>query len=198
MAWQITGTGIGPCSCRVSCPCELGELVADQGWCSGVFAFDLKSGTIDGIDVGGTRVVFIGDWPSGFLSGNGKARLICDTAMSAEQQGALESVLSGKKGGVFEVMSTLVTEVLPTITAPISFNRNANGDIEATIGDFGLAKYTPLRNQAGDVTRLLHGAAAFREDVALGKGTGSKFSAPGMRSWEGGGHSELMEFDWSA
>src|SRR5437867_2345044 len=73
MAWQISGTGLGPCSCKVSCPCELGELVADQGWCSGVFAFDLRSGNVDGVDVSGTKVVFVGDWPSGFLSGNGKA-----------------------------------------------------------------------------------------------------------------------------
>jgi hypothetical protein len=196
MAWQITGTAIGPCSCKVSCPCELGELVGDQGWCSGVFAFDLRSGNIDGVDVGGTKVVFIGDWPSGFLSGNGKARLVCDDAVSADQQSALESVLSGQKGGVFEVMSTLVSENLPTLKAPIRF-RQSDSDIEVSVGDFGTGKYTPLRAQTGEITRLLHGAAAFRDDVQLGKGTGTRFSPPGMRSWESGGHSELLEFDWS-
>jgi len=162
-----------------------------------VFAFDLRSGNVEGVDVGGTKVVFIGDWPSGFLSGEGKARLVVDDAMSAEQQAALEGVLSGQKGGVFEVMSTLVTEVLPTLRAPITFNRTGD-DLEATVGNFGTAKYTPLRTQTGETTRLLHGAAAFRDDVLLGKGTGTRFSVPDMRAWESGGHSELLEFDWSA
>jgi len=196
MAWQISGSAIGPCSCKVSCPCELGELVGDQGWCSGVFAFDFTSGDIDGVDVGGTKVVFIGDWPSGFLSGNGKARLVCDTAVTAEQQAALEAVLSGSKGGVFEVIATLVSENLATIKAPVSFNRDGD-DVRVTVGDFGTATYTPLRTQTGERTRLLHGAAAFRDDVLLGKGTGTTFRPPDMRSWESGGHSELLEFDWS-
>jgi hypothetical protein len=197
MAWQITGTAIGPCSCKVSCPCELGELEGDQGWCSGVFVLDLASGNIDGVDVGGTKIAFIGDWPSGFLAGNGKGRVVCDPAVTAEQQAALEAVITGQKGGVWEAIGSLVSEILPTLKAPISITRS-NGDISATVGDFGAAKYTPLRGPTGEVTRVLHGAAAFRDDVALGKGTGTKFSPPDMRSWEGGGHSELLEFNWSA
>jgi hypothetical protein len=173
----------------------LGELEADRGWCSGILALDINSGSIDGVNVGGAKVVFIGDWPGGFLGGNGKGRLVCDQHVSSEQQAALESVLSGQKGGVFEVLASLVTESLPTIKAPITFNRS-NGDVSVTVGDFGEGKYVPIRNQAGEVTRLLHGAAAFREDVNLGKGTGTKFSPPDMRSWDGGGHSELAEFDW--
>ena len=46
--------------------------------------------------------------------------------------------------------------------------------------------------------RLSEMTGLIRDDVALGKGTGTKFSPPDMRSWESGGHSELMEFDWSA
>ena len=190
MAWQINGTYVGPCSCRVSCPCELGELVADQGWCSGILALDIRSGSVDGVDVGGTKVVFIGDWPSGFLAGNGTGRLVCDAAMSDAQQSALEGVMSGQKGGVFEVLSSLVPQSLPTLRAPIAFSRNGE-NVEVSVGDIGVGTYSPLKSQTGETTRLLHGAAAFREDVFLGKGTGSRFSPPDMRSWEGGGHSEL-------
>lgn len=197
MAWKIEGTYLGPCSCKVSCPCELGELEADRGWCSGILAFDVRSGSVDGVDVGGTRTVLIGDWPSGFLAGNGKGVLYFDDTTSAEQVAALESVYWGKKGGVFDVLGGLVVEWLPSQKAPISFSYK-DGDGEVSVGDVGTGTFSQLRGATGEPTRVLHGAAAFRDEVFLGKGTGSRFHPPGMRDWESGGHSERAEFDWSA
>ena len=75
MAWRITGTYYAPCSCNVGCPCTLGELEADRGWCSGTLVFDIQGGNVDGTNVGGTKVAVVGDWPSGFLAGNGTSRL---------------------------------------------------------------------------------------------------------------------------
>ena len=51
-------------SCNVGCPCILGEMEGDRGWCSGALIFDVQGGT----DVGGTKVAFVGDWPSGAIS----------------------------------------------------------------------------------------------------------------------------------
>src|SRR5215210_7704701 len=103
MAWRIQGNYYGPCSCNVSCPCALGEMEADQGWCSGSLAFDIKSGNVDGNDVSGTTVVLIGDWPSGFLGGNGTARVYVDPSVSPEKRALLEPLFTGQRGGVFEV-----------------------------------------------------------------------------------------------
>jgi hypothetical protein len=55
MAWHITGTDLGPCSCDIGCPCILGEMEGDRGWCSAVRLYDIHSGEVDGIDVRGTR-----------------------------------------------------------------------------------------------------------------------------------------------
>ncbi len=85
MAWQIIGTYYAPCSCNVGCPCTLGELDGDEGWCSGALIFDIKGGSVDGADVGGTKVAFVGDWPRGFLAGDGTARLYFDPGVSQEQ-----------------------------------------------------------------------------------------------------------------
>jgi hypothetical protein len=54
MAWHITGTDLGPCSCDVGCPCILGEMEGDRGWCSAVRLYDIHSGDVDGIDVVGS------------------------------------------------------------------------------------------------------------------------------------------------
>ena len=66
MAWRITETYYAPCSCNVGCPCTLGKLEGDRGWCSGTLVFDIH---------GGTKVALVADWPRGFLAGNGTSRL---------------------------------------------------------------------------------------------------------------------------
>ncbi|HXG36452.1 MAG TPA: DUF1326 domain-containing protein [Dehalococcoidia bacterium] len=196
MAWRISGTYWAPCSCKVSCPCELGEPEGDQGWCSGSIAFEIGSGNVDGTDVSGSKVVFVGDWPSGFISGNGTGRLYFDTAVSQEQRAALESLLSGQRGGVFEVFASLVPKVLPSKEAPINIAKGAE-ETRITVGDFGELISKPLRGASGEVTKLLHGAFAFRDEIILAKGSGSRWRDPEMRQWESGGHSEQSEFDWS-
>ncbi len=198
MAWRITGTYYAPCSCNVGCPCILGEMEGDRGWCSGALIFDIQGGNVDGTDVGGTKVAFVGDWPSGFLAGNGTGRIYFDPEVSQEQRSALESVLSGQQGGVFEILSSLVVDVLPTRETPIEIQTDGEETTRIRVGDFGAFVVQPLRGPEGDFTRLLHGAAAFRDDIILARGTGSRFHDPEMREWESGGHAERGDFDWSA
>lgn len=197
MAWRITGTYYGPCSCKVSCPCALGEAEADQGWCSGILAFDIRTGNVDGVSVDGVRAVLVGDWPGGFLQGNGTARLYFDPSLPQRQRAALEEVLGGKKGGVFEAVGGLLSKVLPSKEAPINVQKGAE-ETHITVGTMGELVVRPLKGASGEYTRLLHGAATFRDDLILAKGIGSRWRDPEMRQWESGGHAEQADFDWSA
>lgn len=197
MAWRLSGTYWSPCSCRVGCPCTLGELEADQGWCSGVLVFDIQSGDADGTDVSGTKVALVGDWPSGFLSGNGTGRLYFDRAVSQQQRAALEAIFSGQRGGVFEAVGALISKVLPSKEAAVNIQKGTD-ETRITVGDFGNLVVKPLRGPTGELTRLLHGAAAFRDEIILAKGTGFSWRDPEMRQWESGGHAEQAAFDWSA
>ena len=110
----------------------------------------------------------------------------------------MESVIGGQKGGVFEVLSSLITEVRPPKEAPIDIQTDEEATTRIRVGDFGAVVVVPLRGPEGDFTRLLHGAAAFREDTNLAKGTGTRWQDPEMRQWESGGHAEFTDFDWSA
>jgi hypothetical protein len=197
MSWHLSGTYYAPCSCKVGCPCALGELEADQGWCSGAILLDIRSGNVDGVDVSGTKAFLLADWPSGFLSGNGTGRLYFDPGVAREQRSALEAVLKGQRGGVFEVFSALIPTFLPTKEAPITLQAGAD-ETRATIGEVAEVVVTPLRGASGEYTRLLHGAAAFRDDLILGRGTGTRGHDPEMRTWQSGGHGEQGDFDWSA
>ena len=197
MAWEISGTYWAPCSRKVGCPCALGELEGDHGWCSGTLAFDIRKGKVDGVDVGGSKVVLAADWPSGFLAGNGKGRVYFDSKMSAEQRSAVEGVITGQKGGVLEAISALVPTFLPAKTAQIAIQRK-DDETRIKIGDVGELVSTRMRGASGEFTRLLHAAAGFRDDVFLSKGTGTRWNDPDMKRWESSGHSEEADFDWSA
>ena len=197
MAWRLTGTYYTPCSCNVGCPCLLGEMEGDRGWCSGALVFDVRGGSVDGTDVGGTKVALAADWPSGFLAGNGTGRLYFDPEVSQEQRNALGSVLSGEQGGVFEILSSLVPDILPAREASIEIQTDEEETTRIKVGDFGALVVQPLRGPEGDFTRLLHGAASFRDDIILARGTGSRWQDPEMRQWESGGHAEQADFDWS-
>ena len=198
MAWRITGTDLGPCSCDIGCPCILGATEGDRGWCSAVRLYDIQSGDIDGVDVSGTKVALVADWPSGFLAGNGTGRLYFDPGVSQEQREALETLITGQRGGVFEVIGALVPNFLPSGEAAITIQVDEEGTTQAAVGDIGVVVVRPLRGPQGDFTRLLHGAAAFRDDIILADGTGTYFRAPELREWESGGHGERVDFDWSA
>jgi len=197
MAWQLVGTYWGPCSCKVSCPCELGEPEGDDGYCAGALAFQFQRGRVDEVDVSGCQVVLVGDWPRGFVSGDGTGRLYFDPSLSPQQRQALEAVLQGKKGGVFEAVAGLIPRFLPSKEASIRIEKGEE-ETRIQVGDVGLLVTRPLKGAGGQPTRLLHGAFAFRDEVVLARGTGSYWRDPDLRQWESRGHSEMATFDWSA
>jgi hypothetical protein len=171
-------------------------MEGDRGWCSGTIAVDVQNGQVDGTDVSGAKAILVADWPSGFLAGNGTGRMYFDAGLSGPQREALEQVLTGRRGGVFESIGSLVSSWLPAKTAPI--NVQQEGDkTHITVGDLGELMVEPLRGATGEPTRLLHGAASFRDDIILGRGSGTRWRDPELRQWESGGHAELSEFDWS-
>ena len=197
MAWRLTGTYYLPCSCNVGCPCEFGEMEGDRGWCSAAIVLDVRSGEVDGTDVSGTKAAFDGDWPSGFLAGNGTGRLYFDQGVSQEQRSALESVIRGERGGVFEILASLTPQFLPSKEAPINIQPGED-TAHIKVGDFGAMVVTPLRGPEGDLTTVRHAPGAFVAEFVLSKGTGSSWRDPEMREWESGGHAERAEFDWRA
>jgi hypothetical protein len=197
MAWHIASTYYGPCSCNVGCPCELGEPDDDRGWCSGTLTFAIDRGNVDGTDVSGSKVTLVGDWPRGFVSGNGMGHLYFDSAISQKHRAALEAVLTGQRGGVFEAIGALITNTLPSKEASIDIKTGPE-ETRISVGDFGEMVVRPLKGATGEYTRLVHGAFTFRDNVILAKGSGSYWRDPEMRQWDSGGHAEQADFDWSA
>lgn len=196
MAWRISGTYWAPCSCNVGCPCLLGEMKADQGWCSAALVFDIRTGQVNNVDVSGAKVALAADWPGGFLEGNGQGRIYFDRSLSQQQRDALEPIVKGQAGGALAGIGMLTSTFLSNKDASIDIQRNGD-ETRIEVGEVGRLVSVPLRGANGHVTRLLHGAASFRDDVVLARGTGTMWQDPELRQWESGGHSEQADFDWT-
>lgn len=197
MSHRIEGTYYVPCSCDVGCPCIFGAEDGDRGWCSGAMFIDVRSGEAEGVDVGGTRVVLVADWPRGFVAGGGKARLYFDSGVRDDQRQALEPVVQGRDGGVLEGLGSVIDEWLPSEQAEIRVEEE-DGGVRYAVGDVGVGVAKPLRNEEGELTVVRGAPVAFVPDTVLGRGDGTRFSPPDMRSWESGGHSEQGDFVWSS
>ncbi len=56
--YDLQGTFYEACDCEVICPCWAG-VPPDMGSCTGLFAWDISTGTVEGIDVSGSKVVVL-------------------------------------------------------------------------------------------------------------------------------------------
>lgn len=200
MSWQVSGRSMELCSCNAMCPCWLGpEGKPDQEWCSAVFGFDIESGSSDGVDLAGTRVVLMAHWPENFFSGNGSARLFIDSSASADQQRELEAIYSGNKGGTLEgLWGAVMSTWHPVKTARINIEWGDNPAV--TVDGVGEANLKPFKDGAGN-TATLSGAAAqaaFQiKSMQLANGTASSWSDPDLGNWQGDS-ATLHTFDWAA
>jgi hypothetical protein len=200
MAWKVSGQSMELCSCDMLCPCWLGpEGAPDQGWCGGTFAFDIREGNSDGVNLSGTKVALTAEWPGNFFLGNGTARLYLDESASDDQRRELEAIFSGHKGGHLEgLFGAVVTKWLPAKSAKIDVQWGDNTSL--TVGDVGRATLQSIKDASGKRTQVRSAAAltGFQmESMDLASSKGSRFSDPDMRAWEGDSGT-LHEFNWSA
>ena len=198
MAWRITGQLLEACSCKMLCPCTLGPAEPDQGWCSGALVFQIQQGNSDGVNLGGSKVVFAVDLPGDFLSGNGTARLYIDEAASTDQRRELEAIFTGKKGGAFDALNSLITKWLPMQVVRTEI---ASDNTSAKVGTIGQLKLQSIKTEDGRQATLqnapvLIGFGVERSDLA--RGDGSQWSDPQMRRWQSGGHGAVSAFALTA
>lgn len=200
MPWQITGRSMELCSCKMLCPCWLGpEGQPDEEWCAAVFGFDVQQGSSDGVDLGGTTVALMADWPGNFFAGQGKARLYIDDSANEDQRRELGAILSGNKGGHLEgLWGAVIEEWLPAQVAKVEIAWGEKPSV--TVNGIGQATLQPITNGAGQATKVTGSVtqAGFQiESMDLASSKGSQWNDPGLRRWEGDSGT-LHEFDWNA
>ena len=150
--YQLEGTLLEVCSCDTLCPCWIGED-PDNGTCDAVVAYNLTSGTIRGVDVGGLSLVNVAQIPGNVLEGNWRIAMYVDERASDEQMDAILEAFQGKLGGPLADLAQLVGEIVTVERAPIEHTL-VDGAGTLKVGDKVDCAMAPYRGPDGSVTTL--------------------------------------------
>lgn len=152
MSYDLEGRVLEVCTCKVLCPCWIGED-ADGGACDAVVSYCIDKGTIRDTDVSGLTLAAAAHIPGNILQGNWKVAVFVDDKASPKQQEALLEVFTGKLGGPVSEMARLFGEVVGVSRAPISFEV-VGGKGSLKIGTGIEADMQPFVGATGEVTKL--------------------------------------------
>lgn len=150
MPYHVKGNMVEICTCKIMCPCWLGED-PDGGTCDGVLAWQIDEGAVEGVDVSGVNLVILAHLPGNALQGNWRAVLYMDDGASAQQEEAVLNVFSGKLGGPIADLAQLIGEVAAVHRAPIAFAaEGVNGSLR--VGQAIEADMVPFTGASGNPT----------------------------------------------
>ncbi|HSP54101.1 MAG TPA: DUF1326 domain-containing protein [Dehalococcoidia bacterium] len=152
MSYRLEGDLLEVCNCDVLCPCWIGED-PDNGTYDSVMGYNVRSGTIDGVDVSGRTVALSVHIPGNVLAGNWKVAMFVDDKASQPQADALVAAFSGKLGGPLADTASLIGEVAAVERASITFDVQ-EGMGTLIIGDVAECVMEPYRGPTGQVTTL--------------------------------------------
>jgi hypothetical protein len=172
MAWRISGTYLASCSCHLLCPCPVdGPPTSDDGQCHGIGVFQIADGNLDDTDLSGVNLGLVNLFPSNLTAGNWKLGIVVDEGASDEQANALERIVKGEEGGVFEQFAALTDEWLGMERGAVTFS---DGDQPtASIAD-NTTTFEPLAGPEGSNTQttVKNAAFGFAEEFRVGHAPG--------------------------
>ena len=152
MAYELEGRLLEVCTCKVICPCWVGED-PDGGTCEGVLAWHIDNGTINDLDVSGLTLALLAHIPGNILKGNWRAVVFVDDKATSEQEDALLKVWTGELGGPVADLAQLVGEVVAVERASITFEvEGGKGTLQ--IGQVIEAEIEPFTGATGQTTAL--------------------------------------------
>lgn len=153
MSYQLEGSLLEVCDCKVLCPCWIGED-ADNGSCRGTVAHHYTSGRIDDVDVSGLTIAMLSFIPANILQGGWRVAMFVDDRATDAQFEALLSVYKGERGGPIAELAKLVGEVVSVERVPIRFDV-ADGKGTLSVGSQVFAAMEPYRGPTGQPTSLV-------------------------------------------
>ena len=200
MSWNLEGSYVETCSCDLICPCNASfDHGATYDFCRVVLAFAIRSGVVDGVDVGGLNVAAIADTPKVMTDGNWRMGMFVDERASDEQMEKLVAVFTGQLGGPMEGIVPLVGEMLGVERAAIDIDDDGIRH-SVRVGDsvdFEIEDIVPFGVENGQPVRfegMFHPVAS---NLTIAEATRSRIDAFGI-AYEGKTGLSTSKFAWAA
>ena len=108
--WRITGDWWDLCNCAIGCPCVFGSDPT-LGYCEGVLTWLIREGNYGEVSLNGLAVVLVIYWEGHVLEKNREFGFLIDDRADPEQRDALETIFTGKAGGIFEAWRDLTIRI---------------------------------------------------------------------------------------
>ena len=121
--YQLSGMFYEACDCFTVCPCWVGSE-PDGGECTGVFAWQIEKGSIDGVDVSGLQAVSVSHHTGSRDDAKQRVVIFVDDRATRQQADALGAVFSGGLGGPLQELADMLGEFLGVERAPIVIRRD--------------------------------------------------------------------------
>lgn len=173
MAWKISGTYLAGCTCHLLCPCPVdAPPTSDDGQCHGVGVFQIADGNLDDTDLSGINLGLVNLFPSNLTSGNWKLGIVVDENASDEQANALERIVKGEEGGVFEQFAALTDDWLGMERGRVTFS---DGDTPSASFGGDPTAFEPLPGPEGSNTQttVKNAMFGFAEEFRVGHARGT-------------------------
>jgi hypothetical protein len=161
MSYTMQGIFLEACDCHVVCPCWFGEDPHEDS-CTGVIAWHVEKGEIDGVDVSNLTVVAASHHEGHRRTGGQEVVLLIGEDASDEQASALEGAFSGRLGGPLEELKELSGPDPIVKRAPIQYTQDGK-TTTVRVGEqaeMTLVEMHPLVGALGRVTTLADSALA--------------------------------------
>lgn len=130
--WTIQGVEFINCNCAVGCPCQFNALPT-HGNCRALTFIKIEKGKFGDVPLDGLKWGLLLAWPGPIHFGSGTAQAIIDERASDPQRAALEAIAQGRETDpgvlVTQVLSTTITNFLPTLFKPIDLNIDINNRV---------------------------------------------------------------------
>jgi len=200
MAWNLKGSYAETCSCELMCPCNLSfDHGATYDFCRVTLAFNISEGEIEGVDIGGRRVVAIADTPKVMTEGNWRLGVFVDDQATDEQLDQLVKVFGGQLGGPMAALAPLVGEVVGVERAAIEvsddglLHRVRVGDVI----EFEIEDIVPFGKEDGRPIRFDGMFHPVGSNLTMAEARRSRINAFGIQ-YEGKTGLSTSEFTWAA
>ena len=200
MSWNLRGSYAETCSCELMCPCNLSlDHGATYDFCRVTLAFNIQQGEIEGVDIGGRRVVAIADTPKVMTEGNWRLGLFVDDQASDEQFDKLVQVFGGQLGGPMAGLAPLVGEMAGVERAAIEFSDDGllHRVRVGELLEFEIEDVVPFGKQDGRPVRfdgMFHPVAS---NLTMAEARSSRINAFGIQ-YEGRTGLSTADFSWAA
>ncbi|SRR6266536_3171459 len=122
MSYKVEGDYFESCTCTVSCPCIFLAPATEEA-CDVLFAWHVKGGEMDGVNLDDLNVVLAAHSPRNMTEGGWKVALYLDERAEPNQAKALGAIFSGQAGGHLANVAPLIGTVTGVRSAPIRFER---------------------------------------------------------------------------